>query len=458
MNDKIQQAIKANLERISSDNIFIAYSGGIDSQVLLHACYVLAEQKFINKITLCHIHHGLSKHADTWQVFAKQQSDIYQAKFLTAKVFLNIQSNKSLEEQAREARYQQLVLMTSPNDVVLTGHHNDDQAETFLLALKRGAGTKGLSAMAKHRHLAERHLVRPLLDISRAEIEAYAEKYQLKWIDDDSNQDTRFDRNFLRHEIFPELTKRWPAIKQTIARSAQHCSEAQTLIDEVAEQDLAKVWIDDTHLAIDKLLTLSHIRLKNVLRHFLSKNDCLLPSQQQLLQVINQLSVAEDKCPSIKINQYYVRRYQGQLVLTPHYKDISDWRQNITLASLKKQPFIEMFLPDNVGKLTFSVYDSSPLLADNEYVIAVPKNISLMVQFNHNNPTCLPDYRQHHRKLKKLFQEISIAPWLRKRQVLLHAENELVAVLGRFICQPYLVEQADKKQTFLLKIKAEIHE
>ena len=295
--------------------IVVAYSGGIDSQVLLFALAQLKQQKLLtNELLVCHINHGLSDNALSWQHAAE---DFCQQLGLALQVFqveVKEVPGESLEALARNARYKALRSYAASNALIMTGHHGDDQSETFLLALKRGAGLKGLSAMSEvvklnHSFNSSDHfttnnnqqlLVRPLLNISRKCIDNYAREHELTWVEDESNNDLRFDRNFIRHQIMPLLIKRWPSILTTIKRNSEHCQEGQLLLTELAQQDLGQCQLSSTSLSVKELNQLSLARFNNLLRYFLEINHCLMPSTKQLQQVNQQLLAATDKMPKIK--------------------------------------------------------------------------------------------------------------------------------------------------------------
>lgn len=435
--------------------IHIAYSGGVDSQVLLHATtHLISQGQLTNTVKVCHIHHGLSQYADNWQQFAKQQSLLYKVPFITENVILK-DTGEGIEAQAREARYNALVNFTQLNDVIATGHHSDDQAETFLLALKRGSGTLGLGAMSKTRELSQRILLRPLLDISRNEIESYAREHQLEWIEDESNNNTDFDRNFLRHDVLPILKQRWPAILTTIQRSAQHCQDAELLINEIAQQDLNECLKNEKKyqdgLLIEPLLVLSELRFNHVIRRYLKVLGHLMPSQAQLAMLHQQLSASVDKVPEVIVGKQSFRRYKNTLYLTQCFTDISQWQYNLTLTSVLLDEPKVVDLPDQVGTLMIEeVHQSTQVTEQHKQIIYVPNDSTLSIQFSHKNPICLPDYRQKSRSLKKVLQELSMPPWQRKRQpfiflncslsqAAINDENLVLAcVAGQFICQPFL--------------------
>lgn len=258
----------------------IAFSGGLDSTVLLHLLAALAKTESLPALSAIHVHHGLQAAADAWPVHCQAVCDSLDVPLQIVRV--QVQSGASVERAAREARYQAFAQLTGTGELLLTGQHRDDQAETLLFRLLRGAGVRGLSAMPVQRPLGEGYLLRPLLDISRADLEAYAREHQLTWIEDPSNADSRFSRNYLRHHVFPLLTDRWPQAVGTLARSAEHLSEAQGLLDELGQIDLraasqpsAFPWLPLPSLSLAALCALSEARQRNALRHWLAPLTCL---------------------------------------------------------------------------------------------------------------------------------------------------------------------------------------
>lgn len=457
--------------------IVIAYSGGIDSQVLLHALAKLSDTNSIsNPITVCHVNHGLSDNAQNWQKFAQQQCTQLNLPLAIREVKVKVQKQQSLEALARDARYKALIAINTEKSLIITGHHSDDQSETFLLALKRGAGLKGLSAMSNEMALSQHTLLRPLLNISRAEIEAYASSHGLSWVEDESNSDTSFDRNFIRQEVMPLLSRRWPSISNTINRSAAHCLEGQELLNELAMQDLAKAQLNSDSLHIPFLLTLSKARFNNLIRFFLAKHQCLMPSTEQLSQLRQQLDANTDKNPAVKVGDHFLRRYKESLSLTATFVDVSDWQQVINFsvdnteghfddntgdntddnnlgckqsnnqgncsdnssnnnADKKAIEANQYKLPDNLGVLCIS---TSTLAKDIEQKVKLPEAGQVVtIRFSHNNPVCLPDYRKHSRSLKKVLQELNISPWQRKRTPFIYYDDTLVAAIGHFVCQAH---------------------
>ena len=421
--------------------LVIAYSGGIDSQVLLYALTSLLNKNspypiISNAITVCHVNHGISANASAWQAFAEQTCQKLNLVLTVCQVNVQAQAQQSLEAQLRDARYQALQSVYSEPSLIITGHHSDDQAETFLLALKRGSGLKGLSAMTVESTKGKDWLSRPLLNISRAEIIDYAKEHELTWVEDESNKDIRFDRNFIRNDILPLLSKRWPSITKTINRSSEHCLEGQLLLNELAAEDLEICKGEMNSLSVDALTKLSQGRFNNLIRYFLEYNHCLMPSTEQLSQLRQQLTAAEDKNPAVKVGEHYLRRYRDTLHLTADFDDISDWQTDIDLCEIEH--FIT--LPDYLGKVSFLKTTVIDFQEGSQRVLMPSKAQKVTIRFNHTNPNCLPDYRHHSRSVKKILQELNIPPWQRKRIPFLYYDNVLVAAIGFFVCQEFLPE------------------
>jgi tRNA(Ile)-lysidine synthase len=252
----------------------VGFSGGLDSTVLLHLLVELGRHEHLPPLNAIHVHHGLQAVADVWPLHCQQVCEALGVPLQVVSV--QVRASASLEQAARDARYAAFRERVAPGEVLLTGQHRDDQAETLLFRLLRGAGLRGLAGMPASRALGQGHLLRPLLNISREELEAYARKHQLRWIEDPSNTDPGFDRNYLRHQVLPAIIARWPRASASMARAAAHLNEAQQLLDERAEEDLqhaktahAQAWIDLPSLSLDALSLLSEPRQRNALRHWL---------------------------------------------------------------------------------------------------------------------------------------------------------------------------------------------
>lgn len=414
---------------LSKENIcFVAYSGGLDSTVLLH---FLKQQHY--PVHAIHINHQLQSQSTQWAEHCVQQCKAWNIPCTVKTVDVNKQVGESLEAAAREARYAVFKEILAENTIICTAHHQDDQAETLLLQLLRGSGVAGLAAMPVNASLGKGYLVRPFLSVSRASLHEYAINQGLKWIEDPSNEKTEFDRNYIRHEVMPVLQKRWPGATQTLSRSAEHCAQASDLITECAKQDYAVASLQNT-LSIHACLLLSEARQKQLLRYWLVKQGFSLPSTAQLQQLSDQLlNSREDAEPLIRWGNVVVRRYQDQL-FAEAYQETHDLSE-ITLSWDLKNPLI---LPAGLGRLEASQSHGIGLSASK--LSEAPLNIRFR---SGNGERCQPVDRAHSQVLKKLFQEYAIPPWKRAQMPLLYCGDTLACVVGGWICKGFEANEAE---------------
>ncbi len=298
---------------------WIAYSGGLDSCVLLHLLVRLARQQSLPPISAIHVHHGLQSGADAWAEHCHETCRALGVPLEVVRV--RVADSASLENAARKARYAAFEGRLGEGEVLLTAQHRDDQAETMLFRLLRGAGLKGLAAMPPARALRRGRLVRPLLDVSRAELEAWARAEGLSWIEDPSNASLDHSRNYLRHQVFPVLEQRWPAATASMARAAGHLAEAQELLDELAELDLASAaatppfaWLGLPNLGMAPLRAISDARQRNALRHWL-RSHVQLPDADHWAGWCDLRDAVVDAAPVWRLDRAELRRAGDRLWL-----------------------------------------------------------------------------------------------------------------------------------------------
>ncbi|WP_322043315.1 tRNA lysidine(34) synthetase TilS [Paraburkholderia sp. J67] len=270
--------------------IAIAYSGGLDSSVLLDAAVRTVGAQ---RLVALHVHHGLSPNADAWLAHCEATANSYGVTFDARLVEVAHDDAAGVEAAARDARYRALDAMCAAHGVhsLWLAQHADDQAETVLLQLLRGAGLAGLAAMAATRALAGGvPRVRPLLGLLRAQLERYAHAYDLRWIEDESNADTRYARNALRHDVTPALSAHFPGFREALARTAAHAATAQGLLDDLARLDLREAGIDETErLSHAALVALDDARALNLLRYWMRASGLPAASTARLADALRQL-------------------------------------------------------------------------------------------------------------------------------------------------------------------------
>lgn len=292
--------------------VWVAYSGGVDSQVLLHALVSLRQQCFF-ELRAIHIHHGLNRSANDWQKHCELVCQNFDVELITHRLDLS-SSHDNIEERARKSRYEFFASLLQENDCLLTGHHQDDQAETVLLQLLRGAGPKGLSAMPASSVLGSGLLLRPFLNISHDELLSYAREHQLNWIDDDSNHNTRFSRNFFRQEIMPLLKQRWPSAAETITRSAKHCAETERLLEEFIAPLFNLCLLENKALSLIQLKKLTPLQQKHVFRQWLFYCGFFSPNERKLENCLRVfLTAGQDRHPMVTWGDVIVRRYRNEI-------------------------------------------------------------------------------------------------------------------------------------------------
>ncbi|ENX3947689.1 tRNA lysidine(34) synthetase TilS [Photobacterium damselae] len=402
-----------------SKRLIVAFSGGVDSRVLLELVARFIAEHPDYQAHAVYVHHGLSAHADEWGIKCQRWAESYGISFTLEYVQLETGSRVSVEQAARQARYHALSTHMNTGDTLLTAQHADDQIETFMLALKRGSGPAGLAAMPQWHAFEQGFHARPLLTTRRAEIVQFALTHQLDWVEDESNQDTRYDRNFLRHQIVPELEQRWPGVVAAVSRSAQLCGEQEGLLAELLGQTLNQA------IQSDKSLLLPSPCSKSLgfalIRQWLKSLAVVMPSLAQLQQIWSSVVHAkEDANPKLCWSQYEIRRYQGRLYVLEQWDDISSWQQTIALEQTYQ-------LPQNLGKLTLTLQGEEPLLRQ-------PKpDETVSVRFHYQGDAIKPLGRSGSRKIKKLYQEYQVPSWMRNRTPLIFYNDKLVAVVGIFV-------------------------
>ncbi|OMQ37689.1 tRNA lysidine(34) synthetase TilS [Pseudomonas putida] len=388
----------------------IAFSGGLDSTVLLHLLADLAKNQSLPALNAIHVHHGLQAAAEAWPEHCRSMCESLGVPLQVIRV--QVQPGASLERAARDARYAAFIEATQANEVLLTAQHRDDQAETLLFRLLRGAGVRGLSGMPRQRPLGKGQLLRPLLDATRAELEAYASQHKLRWIEDPSNQDRQFSRNYLRHQVFPALTQRWPQAMASMARSAAHLSEAQELLNELARIDLSEAsaasefdWLKLPSIKLTPLEKLSDARQRNALSHWLEPLT-RLPDSDHWSGWLDLRDATGDARPIWRLAEGELHRAGGRIWWLS-----GRWLRAAPVPGAWLEPAQPLALPDN-GVLTLNGQ-----IPDGPLQIRYREGGEVMELAGRG-----------HRDLKRLLNERGVPPFVRGRLPLLFKDAQLLAV------------------------------
>lgn len=414
------------------ETVYVAYSGGVDSHVLLH---VLAHSSYRSKIIAVYINHGLQSEASDWGRHCATVCEQLQLSFNSISVSVVRLAGESLEESARNARYEAFKPLLTENDLLLTAQHRDDQAETFLLQVLRGGGVAGLASMPVRAKFGAAYLFRPLLDVSRLEILEYAATHQLIWVEDPSNQQDAFDRNYLRQHVMPILRKRWPAADKTIARSADHCAEAMDYIDSFAELHLQRLLSADKQLDCLILGEYEHKQQLLLTRHWLRSYGLKPPSQAVSQAILKQVVYARaDAEPFLSIQGYSIRRYRHQLYCIA----LSQLGQPVATAQVW-QKLQRYFVLDNGYRLWVESVSSG--INAEEW-----RNREVTIKSRQGGERLRLPKRQGRHELKKLYQEAGIPPWERDMRPIIYLDGEIAAVAGLWVDAAFWAENMDSIQ------------
>ncbi len=429
-------------------HVYVAYSGGVDSHVLLHLCASIKLLK--DKITAVYVHHGLQAEAESWAKHCEKTAEGLDVDFLVLRVNAFAKSGESPEEAARNARYTALKSLMDSDDMLLLAQHREDQIETVLLQLFRGSGLRGLSGMPESMAFGQGVMLRPLLNVSKQTINDYARSHQLSWVEDPSNQCNDYDRNFLRNAVVPLLKQRWPAIDKTVSRSAKHCADAEVLVSEVADELFGSVFNEaDKTLCIARLLEHHSHQQQLVIRHWFQRLGLKMPAQAFVGRILGQVVAAsENSNPVLSGQGYNIRRYRDKLYCVTN---LSGTDLHIPKGHQAGKPDVKQAVQEFLQDFVWPAGQSAIIIGNDETLSCVPssagilreqwQNAKVEVRFRRGGEKiCLPGRTGHH-SLKNLFQEAGIPPWERERVPLIYLNDTLAAVGDKWISAAFYSEK-----------------
>lgn len=424
---------KESLKRLKGfKQLILGFSGGLDSSVLLHLLTCVPQLRA--RILAVHINHGLSPNAFKWQAHCQHRCSALDIPLKVELVDFN--RNANVEEAARNARFEAFSKLLTQNACLVLGHHQNDQAETLLLQLVRGTGIDGLAGMQEFSALGSGVIARPLLGFTQEQLLKYAHDHQLHWIEDESNRDLSYSRNYIRHQLMPLLLEKWPGVIGNLARTAAHCHQAKVNLYCLAMQDCAELKEASTCLSIDKIKSLPEERVINILRVWFKKNKIKQPSTAIFKRLFNELVGSDsDANPCVAWGDKVVYRYQNHL-----YLEFIDKRA----------------LPE---ELTWSNFPASCCITEDISLTATevgkgfmpPTNSVFKIKFRTGGERLT--YRGQTKKLKKLLQEWHVPDWLRDRIPLIYVDEQLAVVVGFAVSDDFYSES----KGWLLSSNSEPH-
>ncbi|MCL4119396.1 UNVERIFIED_CONTAM: hypothetical protein GTU68_010972 [Idotea baltica] len=393
---------------------YIALSGGLDSSVLLHILATHPQRNDFPLIVAVHVNHNLQQVAQAWPVHCQLLCDQYNIPLHIHSV--KVPSEASLENAARQARYELFDSLINKNEAVLSAHHSNDQFETVLFRLLRGSGLHGLTGIPSTRSLGRGMMLRPLLNISKVKLECYARRHNLLWVEDPSNQDLTLSRNYLRHQIIPQLLERWPRAIETATRNVQHLIQASDLLDEIAQQDLLSAqentcwsWLSIAHLSFKSLNRLTESRQINVLRYWL-RQFTHMPDTAHWAGWTSLRNAESSAMPVWSFSNGDVYRTAGYIW----------WVESCWGRNFKNNDFCllvkgnqKIILPNN------GVLEIKGILPEGEWTVGYRREGEKIYQ-----PSV------GHKSVKKLLNERNVPVFLRSRLPMLRQNNQLRAIAG----------------------------
>lgn len=420
--------------------VFVGYSGGVDSHVLLHYCASIPKLK--DKLTAVYVHHGLQAEADAWAGHCEKTANDLGVEFLTLRVNAKAAPGESPEEAARNARYAAFKPLMSADDVLLLAQHREDQLETVLLQLFRGSGLRGLSGMPERQAFGAGIMLRPLLDTPKQAINDYALAHRLSWVEDPSNQSDDYDRNFLRNTVVPLLKQRWTAIDKTVARSAKHCADAQVLVEEVADELFSAVFNPaDNTLSISRLMGHHVHQQQLIIRHWFRHRGLKMPAQAQVRRILTEVvQASEQRDPVLSGQGYSIRRYRDKLYCLAN-------------SSLSVEPIPQDTVwPAGQTSIT-TAYGQTLSCITASSGISLEQWLSAKVElrFRRGGEKISLPGRQGRHSLKNLYQEAGIPSWQRDAIPLIYLDGALAAVGDLWISAAFYTEMAQGCIRFCLQ-------
>lgn len=402
--------------------LYVGFSGGIDSSALLHA---LSQIKSIHpKLKAIHVDHNIHTTSREWLNHCKQFCQRLNIPLIAKTIDKQSIGHANIEAQARQARYGIFKRLLNNNDALLLGHHQEDQAETILMRLLKGAGVKGLSAMSAESQQGSMTVLRPLLDVSKASIENYAKQHQLQWVEDPSNSSNEFDRNFLRNEIIPKLKQRYPNLDKRLSRSATLCQESHLFITQQIAPSFDQCLSEENTLSINELKTFTLYEQTEIIRQWLSTFEINAPSQATLNSFLQSLNhYQSDKHPLLELSNYCLQAHQNHLYC---------YEKNTKQPPNSSINWLPPFEPYTCIGINQQIHLISNREVNNIYI---PKDAKLSILMRQTGEKILLNGQT--KKVKTIIQSLNIPIWQRAYVPLIYINEQLATIADKIIADPF---------------------
>ena len=429
--DVLHEAYRQFLAQVPpARRVLIGYSGGMDSHVLLHLAQCCQSDRPDLALCAVHVDHGIHADSGQWARHCEAVCADLDLPFRLMSVTVTNDASVGPEASARRARYGQFSQAMQEGDYLILAQHADDQAETFLLQALRGSGPDGLASIPRRREFAGGWLCRPLLACTQQQLSDYASLHGLRWIEDPSNQDDSFDRNFLRQQVLPLVASRWPALNHTLSRSASRCGAASQLLLSMASEELSLTRTGSgNELDVGRLRALGQERMYNVLRLWVRENGYPLPALKHLKQVESDLLHSDpDTVGRVSLGEFEFRRFKQHLFLLPP--------QPAPAAFMHEwlPPYADLHIPEIDLTLTREDCIAQGLL--------LPERESVLVQSRAGGELIRIGEPAFHKSVKKVLQESRVPPWVRDRVPLLYVGGRLAAVWQVIVANDFRAEKS----------------
>ena len=418
--------IERQIKPLLPNKFCIAFSGGMDSTVLLHVMKNIIDEK--SQIRAIHINHNIVDNSKVWTRTCKSICKNFgiDIEIISLEVTHN---GYGLEAAARDERYEKLKEKLYENEYLLTAHHEEDQMETVFLRMARGTGLDGLQGINEKYSFGEGIIFRPMLEVSKTSVMDYAKEHQLKWVEDSSNQDTHFDRNFLRKKIIPQFRERWPSIASSVSRLSQLSAQNIKILNQIAEEDIGPI-ANMNELPLAKLLDKSFERANNMLRYIILANGMSIPSMKTLQDGLKEMLDPETDKSVIAWKDYCIRKYKNHL----YFLSNSDLEPNKVDVRIPWEIGKTVNLGENIGTIEATFIHGDGLSIEK------CKN-KLTISYRQGGELIKPIGHRINKSLKNLFQENQILPWMRDKIPLIYYQDELVSVADLWFNQNYVASQ-----------------